>query len=198
MEQTKRMNRWYFGGLAATSAAVCTHPLDLLKTVVQTPNVQAAKKVAQNKACHSNVFYAVSAQGGVKAIPLSTALRPAFVNAGVVAEQKVKLGLVRQTMLIVRTGGIGALYNGLQASMLRQMFHSTTRYGIYEVLKQKKCPHGEKISLMERIGMATFSGTLGGIVGTPPDVVKIRMQNDVKLPSKCHQFQMIYHFYLKY
>ena len=111
--------------------------------------------------------------------------QPAMINGnGVVTEQKVKLGLVRQTMLIVRTGGIGALYNGLQASMLRQMFHSTTRYGIYEVLKQKKCPHGEKISLMERIAMATFSGTLGGMVGTPPDVVKIRMQNDVKLPSK--------------
>ena len=197
MEQTKRMNRWYFGGLAATSAAVCTHPLDLLKTVVQTPNVQAAKKVAQNKACHSNVFYAVSAQGGVKAVPLSTSLRPALVNGGVVAEQKVKLGLVRQTMLIVRTGGIGALYNGLQASMLRQMFHSTTRYGIYEVLKQKKCPHGEKISLMERIGMATFSGTLGGMVGTPPDVVKIRMQNDVKLPSKSLRFRMFNHFLFK-
>ena len=188
MEQTKQMNRWYFGGLAATSAAVCTHPLDLLKTVVQTPNVKAAKKVAQNKACHSNVFYAVTSQGGVKAMHVSSAIvspQPAMINGnGIVAEQKVKLGLARQTMLIVRTGGIGALYNGLQASMLRQMFHSTTRYGIYEVLKQKKCPHGEKISLMERIAMATFSGTLGGMVGTPPDVVKIRMQNDVKLPSK--------------
>ena len=184
MDEPKRMNRWYFGGMAATSAAVCTHPLDLLKTVVQTPNVQAAKKVAQSKACHSNVFYAVSAQGVTKAMPALVSPEPAFVNGGVIAEPKVKLGLVRQTMLIVRTGGIGALYNGLQASMLRQMFHSTTRYGIYEILKQKKCPHGEKISLMERIAMATFSGTLGGMVGTPPDVVKIRMQNDVKLPSK--------------
>ena len=175
--ETRRMNRWYFGGLSATSAAICTHPLDLLKTVVQTPNVKAAKAVAQSKACHSTIFYAYSAQG-YKVNPA-----PAFAGA-VVAQEKIKLGLVRQTLLIVRTGGISALYNGLQASMLRQMFHSTTRYGIYEILKQKKCPHGEKISLIERIAMATFSGTLGGIVGTPPDVVKIRMQNDVKLPRK--------------
>ena len=176
MEESKRMNRWYFGGLSATSAAVCTHPLDLLKTVVQTPDVTAAKKVAQNRACHSTIFYAYSAQG------YKLNASPAFAG-GAVAHENIKLGLVRQTAMIVRTGGIGALYNGLQASMLRQMFHSTTRYGIYEILKQKKCPHGEKISLIERIAMATFSGTLGGIVGTPPDVVKIRMQNDVKLPG---------------
>ena len=171
------MNRWYFGGLAATSAAICTHPLDLLKTIVQTPDPQAARKVAHGRACHSTIFYAYSAQG-YKVLP-----SPAIAGAAASGET-VKLGLVRQTVMIVKTGGIGALYNGLQASMLRQMFHSTTRYGIYEVMKQKKCPHGEKISLIERIAMATFSGTLGGMVGTPPDVVKIRMQNDVKLPRK--------------
>ena len=171
------MNRWYFGGLAATSAAICTHPLDLLKTIVQTPDPQAARKVAHGRACHSTIFYAYSAQG-YKVLP-----SPAIAGAAASGET-VKLGLIRQTAMIVKTGGIGALYNGLQASMLRQMFHSTTRYGIYEVMKQKKCPHGEKISLIERIAMATFSGTLGGMVGTPPDVVKIRMQNDVKLPRK--------------
>merc|ERR1712110_1190067 len=84
--ETRRMNRWYFGGLSATSAAVCTHPLDLLKTVVQTPNVKAAKAVAQSKACHSTIFYAYSAQG-YKINPA-----PAFAGA-VVAEQRVKLGL---------------------------------------------------------------------------------------------------------
>lgn len=26
-----RRPRWYFGGLAASAAACCTHPLDLLK-----------------------------------------------------------------------------------------------------------------------------------------------------------------------
>ena len=177
MEEFKRMNRWYFGGLAATSAAICTHPLDLLKTIVQTPDPQAARKVAHGRACHSTIFYAYSAQG-YKVLP-----SPAIAGAAASGES-VKLGLIRQTAMIVKTGGIGALYDGLQASMLRQMFHSTTRYGIYEVMKQKKCPHGEKISLIERIAMATFSGTLGGMVGTPPDVVKIRMQNDVKLPRK--------------
>ena len=31
MGETKKVGRWYFGGLASAMAACCTHPLDLLK-----------------------------------------------------------------------------------------------------------------------------------------------------------------------
>lgn len=34
MDRTKKMSRWYFGGLASAGAACCTHPLDLLKVGV--------------------------------------------------------------------------------------------------------------------------------------------------------------------
>lgn len=30
-DNTKRVGRWYFGGIASAMAACCTHPLDLLK-----------------------------------------------------------------------------------------------------------------------------------------------------------------------
>lgn len=33
---TKRVARWYHGGLASATAAMCTHPLDLLKVHLQT------------------------------------------------------------------------------------------------------------------------------------------------------------------
>ena len=35
-EKTKKISRWYFGGLASAGAACCTHPLDLLKVHLQT------------------------------------------------------------------------------------------------------------------------------------------------------------------
>ena len=31
--------------------------------------------------------------------------------------------------------------------------------------------------------MSIFAGTCGGIVGNAPDIVKIRMQNDLKFPG---------------
>lgn len=48
-------------------------------------------------------------------------------------QQEGKLTIVGQTMKIVRTQGLFAMYNGLSASILRQATYSTTRFGIYEV-----------------------------------------------------------------
>ena len=33
-----------------------------------------------------------------------------------------------------------------------------------------------------RLGMAAFAGGCGGILGTPGDMINVRMQNDIKLP----------------
>lgn len=38
----KKLSRWYFGGLAGSGAACITHPLDLIKVMLQT---QQEKKV---------------------------------------------------------------------------------------------------------------------------------------------------------
>ena len=37
---------------------------------------------------------------------------------------------------IVKQDGVLGLYNGLSASILRQLTYSTTRFGMYEVVKQ--------------------------------------------------------------
>ncbi|KAL2101623.1 hypothetical protein ACEWY4_003384 [Coilia grayii] len=34
--QDQRISRWYFGGIASCGAACCTHPLDLIKVLLQT------------------------------------------------------------------------------------------------------------------------------------------------------------------
>lgn len=34
--KTKKVGRWYFGGLASAGAACCTHPLDLLKVYIKS------------------------------------------------------------------------------------------------------------------------------------------------------------------
>jgi len=130
--ETKKLSKWYFGGLASAGAACCTHPLDLVKVHLQT-------------------------------------------------QQEGNISMIRLTGRIIQHDGITALYNGLSASLMRQLTYSTTRFGIYEVGKQLLSPNGESIPFYQRVALAAVSGACGGFVGTPADMVNVRMQNDVKL-----------------
>jgi len=101
-----------------------------------------------------------------------------------------KGGIVTRTTGIVRSQGVLALYNGLSASLLRQLTYSTTRFAIYEVAKQRIAPNGESIAFPKRVAMAAFAGFVGGIIGTPGDMVNVRMQNDIKLaPEKRRNYK---------
>eukprot|EP00092_Neocalanus_flemingeri_P001958 GFUD01002090.1.p1 GENE.GFUD01002090.1~~GFUD01002090.1.p1 ORF type:complete len:290 (-),score=75.23 GFUD01002090.1:183-1052(-) len=99
-------------------------------------------------------------------------------------QQDGKMGVVRQTMVIVRGQGVLALYNGLSASLVRQLTYSTTRFAIYEACKKQVSPNGEAVPFTQRLGMAAVAGACGGFIGTPGDLVNVRMQNDIKLPEE--------------
>lgn len=92
-----------------------------------------------------------------------------------------QIGLVGNTIVIIKKQGVLALYNGLTASLLRQLTYSTTRFGIYEMAKQSLNKTGE-VQFYQTIFLAGFSGAAGGLIGTPADMVNVRMQNDIKLP----------------
>jgi len=94
------------------------------------------------------------------------------------------IGAVAQAKIIIRSEGFLALYNGLSASLVRQLTYSTTRFAIYEVAKQSVSPNGEPIPFTSRLGMAAIAGACGGFVGTPGDMTNVRMQNDMKLPPE--------------
>lgn len=81
--------------------------------------------------------------------------------------QEGKISIVKLTGNIVKNQGISALYNGISASLLRQLTYSTTRFGIYEVGKQT---FGNDMGFLEKILLAGGAGACGGIVGTPADV----------------------------
>lgn len=130
-DQTKRVSKWYFGGLASAGAACFTHPLDLIKVTLQT--------------------------------------------------QQGKLSVIQLTGKVVREQGVFAFYNGISASLMRQLTYSTTRFGIYEVGKQGL---GKDAGFAATILLAGSAGAAGGFIGTPADMVNVRMQNDVKLPPE--------------
>ncbi|KAI1428733.1 putative dicarboxylate carrier protein [Xylaria sp. FL1777] len=86
-------------------------------------------------------------------------------------------------MHIVRKSGPRGLYDGLTASLLRQMTYSTVRFGVYEDLKRRFTPEGQKTGLPLLIGLSSLSGLLGGLSGNAADVVNVRMQQEAVLPA---------------
>ena len=45
--KTKKVGKWYFGGVASAAAASCTHPLDLLKVCLQQLNDTTAPGIGK-------------------------------------------------------------------------------------------------------------------------------------------------------
>lgn len=130
---TKRVGKWYFGGMASAGAACVTHPLDLLKVHLQT-------------------------------------------------QQSGKTGLIQMGVKVFKSDGVFGLYNGLTASLLRQLTYSLTRFGIYETVKKQVEVPGRSMAFYEKVLLGGIAGLAGGFVGTPADLINVRMQNDVKLP----------------
>ncbi|CAI9718126.1 mitochondrial dicarboxylate carrier-like [Octopus vulgaris] len=133
VDKTKRVGRWYFGGVASALAACCTHPLDLLKVHLQT-------------------------------------------------QQKENVRTTTLLARIIKTDGILGFYNGLTASLLRQLTYSLTRFAIYDVMKKNLVEGNQVMPFYQKVLTAGLSGAIGGVVGTPADLVNVRMQNDIKLP----------------
>lgn len=84
---------------------------------------------------------------------------------------------------VMKNEGVFHIYKGLSASLLRQATYSTTRFGVYEFLKESVSPDHEYTPPMHvLLPLSMVSGWIGGMVGNPADIANIRMQNDQQLP----------------
>ncbi|KAL1869073.1 hypothetical protein VTK73DRAFT_3412 [Phialemonium thermophilum] len=84
---------------------------------------------------------------------------------------------------ILKHDGVRGLYNGISASLLRQLTYSTARFGIYEELKSRMTRGGTvQPSFPTLVAAASASGFVGGIAGNAADVLNVRMQHDAALP----------------
>ncbi|CAH1101492.1 unnamed protein product [Psylliodes chrysocephalus] len=90
------------------------------------------------------------------------------------------ISLLQITGSIIKNEGILALYNGISASIFRQLTYSTTRFAIYDYAKANI----DMSSFTTKMAVAAVGGTVGGWVGAPADLVNVRLQNDMKLPKK--------------
>ena len=81
-------------------------------------------------------------------------------------------------------GSYRVFYRGLDSALLRQLFYTSTRLGLfynikdYLVKKNKREPN-----LFENTAASLFSGAVGSVVGNPADLALIRMQAENYLPA---------------
>ncbi|KAI9751597.1 MAG: ornithine aminotransferase [Chaenotheca gracillima] len=79
-------------------------------------------------------------------------------------------------------GGSASCFAASVTHPLDLVTYSTTRFGVYEELKDTFTTAKQSPSFPSLIAMASASGWLGGIAGNPADVLNVRMQHDAALP----------------
>nr|BAF02125.1 putative mitochondrial dicarboxylate carrier protein [Arabidopsis thaliana] len=146
------------GGIASIVAGCSTHPLDLIKVRMQLQGESA---------------------------PIQTNLRPAlaFQTSTTVNAPPLRVGVIGVGSRLIREEGMRALFSGVSATVLRQTLYSTTRMGLYDIIKGEWTdPETKTMPLMKKIGAGAIAGAIGAAVGNPADVAMVRMQADGRLP----------------
>lgn len=148
------------GGIASIIAGCSTHPLDLIKVRMQLQG---------------------ESSGSVQP------LRPALAFQTTTTRINLpppRVGPIAVGVKIIQQDGVKALFSGVSATMLRQTLYSTTRMGLYDIMKQKWTdPETGNMPLMTKIGAGLIAGGIGAAVGNPADVAMVRMQADGRLPA---------------
>jgi len=151
------------GGIASIIAGCSTHPLDLIKVRMQLQGESSpAAQLRPALAFHSHSIGA----------------------AQTIAIPPPRVGLVSVGVKIFQQEGVAALFSGVSATVLRQTLYSTTRMGLYDIMKTKwSDPTTGTLPLPTKIGAGLIAGGIGAAVGNPADLSMVRMQADGRLPA---------------
>lgn len=83
---------------------------------------------------------------------------------------------------IYRAQGALGFYDGISAAVLRQMTYSMARFTTYDWLKAQLSQPDGTLPFYRMAAAGIAAGAVGGICGTPADIVLVRLQNDGSLP----------------
>ncbi|KAM9392372.1 LOW QUALITY PROTEIN: mitochondrial dicarboxylate carrier [Pholidichthys leucotaenia] len=124
--------------------------------------------------------------GGISSCAAACLTHPLdLIKVHLQTQQEVRARMIGMTINVVRREGYLALYSGLSASVCRQMTYSLSRFAIYETVRDNmNRKHKGPMPFYQKVLLGAFGGFTGGLIGTPADMVNVRMQNDVKLPAE--------------
>ncbi|KAJ2825557.1 hypothetical protein IWW50_002795 [Coemansia erecta] len=92
-------------------------------------------------------------------------------------------GLAAVVRAVYAERGVLGFYNGMSAAVLRQMTYSMARFAAYEELKKRMSSADGTLPFYRMALAGVAAGAVGGVCGTPADIVLVRLQNDGALPA---------------
>ncbi|KAI8082922.1 mitochondrial carrier domain-containing protein [Halteromyces radiatus] len=138
---------------------------------------------------HSSAGLAGICTGITQAVTLVTPLEMIKVRQQTdlmnAAHERKYHGLINTATSIIRTEGFLALYSGLAATVVRQSWGLLVKFSGYTEIKSffektSKDPT-QPLSPWKHMVSGGLANVLVGVLNSPPDVVKTRMQDDGKL-----------------
>ena len=84
---------------------------------------------------------------------------------------------------IIKSEGVSALYAGLSAGCLRQVFYATSRYGLFETFRDTLAQY-RKTDFAQRFATASVAGGCAALISCPVEVCLVRLSNDASLPTE--------------
>ncbi|XP_029173093.1 mitochondrial 2-oxoglutarate/malate carrier protein-like [Nylanderia fulva] len=102
---------------------------------------------------------------------------------------KIRMQVSRNTLYdtalqTFSTNGVRSFYTGLSAAVLRQLTYTTSRLGIYTTLLDMGKQHFGYLNYVTMISLGMIAGMMGSFIGTPTDLILIRMVADINLPAE--------------
>ncbi|XP_053990055.1 mitochondrial 2-oxoglutarate/malate carrier protein-like [Hylaeus volcanicus] len=102
---------------------------------------------------------------------------------------KVRMQILRTSLgetirTTMRDKGVRGFYDGWTAGLLRQLTYSTARLGMYTTLYDLSQKNLGTLNYPTMVAIGMISGIVGAFVGTPTDLVLVRMIADSNLPPE--------------
>jgi solute carrier family 25 carnitine/acylcarnitine transporter 20/29 len=201
-KQNSILSNYINGGLSGMCGVLLSHPLDTIKTHIQTGN-----KLRTFKPSFTNFYKGISAPllgvGIEKAIvfgtynymmtktdniPLSGAISGLVASFIVTPYERFKILKQNSQVFTIKDINIRFLFTGLNATFTREMPGFAIYFSVYEYLKKKNFTnHNKNIDMYRAFVYGGASGLMSWIFIYPQDKIKTIMQSNLQ-SSNCKSY----------
>jgi len=142
----------------------------------------ASSQKKPNGSLSTTVNFATAGIGGLMGWVVVHPFNTLGIRMNLSASTKEKsISFLNFSRSIVRTEGLSALYDGIGAGLLRQLFYATSRFGLFEVFRDAWANY-RPMDFAGRLTCGVLSGAMAAAISCPAEVTLVRMSNDAALP----------------